>query len=352
MNTNTRIIQQSVLWLLLAAVGATAAPAGKPFSGSRDVTFLATSDCHYDAFENEDRNVRDHETVMYINGVTNVEWSRNIGGGMVKKPRGMMILGDAIDDGDRMMNGKNQSKPQYEALVADMGLDGTDGKLKFPVFEAWGNHDGPPEGKEKNGFSYQAQIKKRNQIRLKKGLISNLSSNFMHSSWDWDDVHFVQLGIYPADQQRAAVKYSREWHNPQGALSFLKADLAKNVGTSGRPVVLMSHCGFDTDWWHKDDWKDLYDAAKQYNIVLYLYGHTGTGIGEWAPPGETKRWNTINTGQTENGFFVVQITANELRCAYRLKKRVMERTAEGKPEGKASWQGEWEWKYTKKTNLQ
>ena len=30
-------------------------------------------------------------------------------------------------------------------FAADFGLDGTDGLLKFPAFEGWGNHDGPPE---------------------------------------------------------------------------------------------------------------------------------------------------------------------------------------------------------------
>jgi hypothetical protein len=49
-------------------------------------------------------------------------------------------------------------------------------------------------------------------------------------------------------------RYSPVWHHPQGALTFLTDDLARNVGTSGRPVVLPSHCGFDTDWWHTNDW--------------------------------------------------------------------------------------------------
>ena len=33
-------------------------------------------------------------------------------------------------------------------------------------------------------------------------------------------------------------------------------------GDSGRPVVLMSHCGFDTDWWSPLDWRDVADGPK------------------------------------------------------------------------------------------
>jgi hypothetical protein len=152
------------------------------------------------------------------------------------------------------------------------------------------------------------------------------------------------LGLYPADEQNPLLKrYSPVWHNPQGALSFLKTDLARFVGESGRPVVLMSHCGFDTDWWHTNDWRVVYEATQPYNIVLYLYGHTGTGLRTWAPPGETKPLPCVNTGQTEKGFFVVRIVGDRLRLAYRTKDWSQERGPDGKP--RISWDGTWEWKH-------
>lgn len=350
---SSRLLSAAALWgataLVLALPGGAPCPAAAAPEAKRDVTFLATSDCHYDAFENEDRNERDRATIDYMNGIATVEWPRNIGGGPIARPRGVVVLGDLLDDGDRKLDGKLQSDRQYASFIADFGLDGTDGRLKYPVFETWGNHDGPPEGREKNGFSFQAQLKKRNDARMGRGWLTGLSTNKLHYSWDWDDVHFVMLGIYPADAQRAGLRYNAEWHNPQGALSFLKADLAKCVGNSGRPVVLMSHCGFDTGWWSQEDWKDLYDAAKGYNVILYLYGHSGTGVADWAPPGEAKRWNTLNTGQTENGMFVVQITGDTLRMAYRLKDWNMEKQPDGK--SKRVWTGNWMWKFTKKTAL-
>lgn len=341
------VTRRPVIWalatLLLAGnvLAATAAP--------RAVTFISTSDTHYDAFENEDRNDRNRDTIREMNAITTRAWPKELGGGAIPQPRGVVVLGDCIDDGDRMRDGKNQSAQQYEYFRKDLGLDGTDGLLMFPVFEGWGNHDGPPIGAEKHGFSFQAQLKQRNLARQQKGWLANLSENGLHYSWDWDDVHLVQLNLYPADQQRAGIRYNPVWHNPQGALAFLKQDLAKCVGNSGRPVVLMSHCGFDTDWWVPADWKDFYDAAKSYNVVLYLYGHSGTGVREWAPEGETKRWLCINDGQTENGFFIIQFDDNRLRFGFRVKTWRTEQPETRPP--KRQWTGQWEWKWTKQLSL-
>ncbi|MGB2823845.1 MAG: hypothetical protein WBF17_22895, partial [Phycisphaerae bacterium] len=44
-----------------------AAPADR--GGEAGVTFLATSDSHYDAFENEDRNDRNHATIEQMNAI-------------------------------------------------------------------------------------------------------------------------------------------------------------------------------------------------------------------------------------------------------------------------------------------
>jgi cytolysin (calcineurin-like family phosphatase) len=321
---------------------------GQVFGGAgaagRDLTFIVTSDVHYDAFENEDRNERNSRTLREMNAITNRTWPAELGGGRIPRPRGVLVLGDVIDDGDRELEGKHQSPVQYDWFLGDFGLDGTDGLLSYPVFETWGNHDGPPPGKEKFGFSYQARLKQRNLLRQQKGWVAKLSANGLHYSLDWEGVHIVMLGIYPADEQNPLLKrYSAEWHNPQGALAFLKEDLAQCVGASGRPVILASHCGFDTDWWHTNDWQAVYEAAKPYNVILYFYGHTGTGLKSWKPPGEERPWQCVNTGQTEKGFFVVQIQAGELRLAYRMKTATSERTPDKKTVW--TWDGKWEWRH-------
>jgi cytolysin (calcineurin-like family phosphatase) len=202
------------------------------------------------------------------------------------------------------------------------------------VYEGYGNHDGPPIGKEKFGFSTQAQVKSRNAARKKDGRIANLSENGLHYSWDWGNVHFIQANLYPADVQHPKVHYALPWHNPQNALAFIKDDLKTCVGESGRPVVIMSHCGVDTDWWHPDDWAEFYRAVKPYNVIGYFYGHTGTGLRKWKPEGEEKPLDCINTGQTEKGFFVVEIAAKRMRLGYHIKK-----------DPKVIDNPEWEWKF-------
>lgn len=313
-----------------------------PSAAARDVTFLVTSDAHYDAFENEDRNDRTRDTIEAMNEIAGVRWPKDLGGDPIRPPRGVLMLGDMLDDGDRMMEGQNQGARQWAFYVADFGFDGTDGLLKYPVFEGVGNHDGPPAGREKFGFGFQAELKKRNVRRQEKGWLANLSENHLHYSWNWDGVHFVQLNLYPADKQHAAVKYSPAYHDPQGALTFLKQDLQTQVGTSRRPVVLLAHCGFETDWWHPDDWAALYAAAKPYNVILYMHGHTGTKVYTWKPPQEDRPLSVVNTGQTENGFFVVQITADRVRLAYRCKVWADKNPPKGTPR---RWDGMWQWKH-------
>jgi cytolysin (calcineurin-like family phosphatase) len=345
MSTSRRGFLASVLVAaLLWALPPPCRSEDKPQGAARDVTFLSTSDSHYREAERKAQNERNHLTILEMNSISKVAWPEKLGGDPIRPPRGVVMLGDCIDDGDRVINGKHVSPEQYQAFVADFGLDGTDGALKYPVFESWGNHDGPPEGKEKNGFSFQAQLKKRNQSRKSKSLVSNLSENGLHYSWDWEDVHFVQLGIYPADEQREGIHYSPVWHDPQGALSFLRKDLADKVGQSGRPVVLMSHCGVDTDWWVPADWKEFYEAGKPYNVILYLYGHSGTGLREWAPEGEAPKWQCINDGNTTTGFFVIQITADRLRAAYRCKEGVKVARQPDKAET-YEWNGTWGWRF-------
>ncbi len=279
------------------------------------ITFFVTSDSHYTVTREPERNDRNKATIERMNALPGVAWPEKLGGGPIGKPRGVLVLGDLVDLGDK----PDETPGQWRQFEKQFGSDGADGLLKYPVFEGFGNHDGPPIGKEKFGFSTQAQIKVRNEARTKAGRISRVSENGLHYSWDWGQVHFIQANLYPADVQHPKVRYALPWHNPQNALAFMKEDLKATVADSGRPVVIMSHCGVDTDWWHPDDWAAFYTAVKPYNVIAYFYGHTGTGLRKWKPNGEDKLLDCINTGQTEKGFFVVEITPKRMRLGYHIK---------------------------------
>ncbi len=294
------------------------------------LTFFATSDSHYEAIEKIERNDRNRVTIERMNALPGEAWPDKLGGGPIGRPRGVLALGDLIDDGDK----SGQTDIEWKYFSEHFGLDGTDGLLKYPVFEGWGNHDGPPEKYIKQRVSVQTEIKRRNVDRLEKKRISRVSANGLHYSWDWNGIHFIQTNLYPADKQNAKVRYSLPWHDPQDALAFVKEDLAATVGTSGRPVIIMAHCGFDTDWWVADDWKAFYDAVKPYNLLAYFHGHSGTGVRKWKPEGEEQPLDVITTGHTEKGFFVVEITKERMRLGFHVKKdtTVLKGT-------------EWEWRY-------
>ncbi len=303
--------------VLLAGCGLLAAPPAAPTPPPADeaVTFLVTSDSHYEAVTNTDRNDRNRVTLERMNALPGTPWPDKLGGGKIGTPRGVLALGDLVDDGDK----RGETELEWRHFEKQFGLDGTDGVLKYPVFEGWGNHDGPPAGKEKFGFSTRARLKGRTAERKKAGRVGRVSANGLHYSWDWGPVHFVQANLYPADKQHPKIRYSLPWHDPEDALAFVVEDLKAAVGDSGRPVVVMSHCGFDTDWWHPDDWAAFYKAVKPYNVVAYFYGHTGTGLKKWKPEGEEKPLECVNTGQTEKGFFAVEITPSRMRLGYQIK---------------------------------
>lgn len=301
-----------------------------PLAADEALTFFVTSDSHYEAMTHVERNDRNRVTIERMNALPGMDWPEKLGGGKIGVPRGVLALGDLIDDGDRT----GETEIEWRHFLEQFGLTGRDGLLKYPVFEGWGNHDGPPEKYIKQMRSVQAEIKRRNAVRLEQKLIGRVSENGLHYSWDWNGVHFVQTNLYPADKQNPKVRYSLPWHDPQGALQFLRDDLQASVGSSGRPVVVVAHCGFDTDWWVAEDWTAFYEAVKPYRLLAYFHGHTGTGVRQWKPIGAERPLDVINTGQTEKGFFVVEITAARMRLAYHVKR-----------DPKVLEMPEWEWRY-------
>lgn len=302
----------NTLQALLAAtlLAAAALPA-------RDLTFIVTSDSHYVTDDQSERNRSIRLSIEEMNAIDRRTWPESLGGGAIAKPRAVFINGDIIDDGDK----KDETALQWGYFVRDFGLTGEDGLLKYPVFDGYGNHDGPPVGAEKHGFSMQAKLKERNLRRKELGWLKELCPKGLHYSFEFDGVHFVQVNIYPADTQHAKIRYNRVWHDPQGALTFLKSSLEKHAAAKDRPVVILSHCGFDTDWWHPEDWSAFHSAVAPYPVATYFCGHTGTGILKYKPEGSPgPELPVVNTGQTAKGFFVVRITGDRIRAAYRIRE--------------------------------
>jgi len=116
-------------------------------------------------------------------------------------------------------------------------------------------------------------------------------------------------------------------HEPQHSLTFLKEDLAKQVGRSGRPVVIMMHMGFDegdsmaVGWWSPEERDTFYAVIKEYNVIALLFGHLHKGT--------HFKWRGIDIYHCASGnrepdpgeCLVFHITPGEMTVMYRFKNR-------------------------------
>lgn len=224
-----------------------------------------------------------------LNRLPGTEIPKEAGGGSVRDARGLIHAGDCIDTGDQA-NVKMQQR-EWDAFVDAYGLTGRDGKLKMPVYEVHGNHDGP------RGDTLAVKgIIERNK---KRPHVANLSKNGLHYSWDWGNVHFVNLGIV-VGQGDGVTKRRR--YDPHGSLEFLIADLKEKVGDSGRPIVITHHVDMlryaeKVDEkkaagreWDSADVQAFHEAIKGYNVAAILFGHThGRNVFRWDGSGKAAK---------------------------------------------------------------
>ncbi|MCP4849187.1 MAG: hypothetical protein GY899_14695 [Verrucomicrobiaceae bacterium] len=202
------------------------------------------------------------------------------GGGAVSKDiLGILVVGDLIDSADK--NGgfyPAMQRFEWQRFKKDYGLTGKDGGLPFPVYELHGNHDGP----QGDTFIIDGIIERN---RKRPGL-AQVSRNGLHYSWDWGPLHLVNLGMFvgSGEERRKDHHYA-----PRGSLEFLREDLKRHVGQSGRPVILSFHLhpnGPDYDW-PPADLSALWDIVRSYNVIALLHGHT-----HGSPPSRLQ-WNGV-----------------------------------------------------------
>jgi len=265
------------LALALAGCNGDAPPpvvATTPRAGGLDVTFLVTADTHFGAEGLDETSggwvdiERFHERIVdEMNTMAGRAWPAEVGG-QVARPLGVLVAGD-LTDGGRV--------EQWNRFNAFYGLTGEDGKLKLPVFETVGNHDG-------SQWSYVA-----GRVARRHGA--------SHYSWDWGDLHVACMGG-PDD----------------AALKWLARDLAA-VGRR-RPVVLYFHYSilgpYSSGWWfgQGENRQRFAEAIGGFNVVAIFHGHFH-GSGHYVWEGR----DVYNVGSAKHGwksFAVVHVTDDRL----------------------------------------
>lgn len=311
-----------------AASLAGAAPLGSPAAKPESVAFFLIGDTHYLANRENPKNLADASRTVtarlvdWLNRLPGTKLPEAAGGGTIAQPRGVIHAGDVIDSGDK--NGAAfvaMQETEWRGFTADFGLDGRDGRLRWPVYEIHGNHDSP-SGK---GLVIDG-IRQRN--RRRPGLV-HVSPNGLHYSWDWGPVHFINLGIVVgADPD---VKRRRRYA-PLDSLPFLMDDLNR-LRDRGRPVILTHHidvarysgeCDPKAEYrnqeWDSCDVRAYHRAVREHNIVGVLYGHTHVrNVFRWngSPKPAKEGIPVLNTDNVSHfnsktqAFFYCEVTDRE-----------------------------------------
>jgi cytolysin (calcineurin-like family phosphatase) len=236
--------------------------------GSADpptITFFVASDSHFGA---RGMNELNREVVKQMNELPGTEYPPELGGS-VDQPRGVLFTGDTTD------NGHLDEFAQFEEVY---GLTGKDGLLRFPVFEAIGNHD----------VNRDSPIKER--VKRRHGAI--------HYSWDWSDLHFVCLDMYP----------------DATTLRWLGADLRRVP--PGRPVIPFFHYsleGYYSDFWPSADKEAFAKALEPYNVPAIFHGHEHH-VGHYVWKGHAI-FRPGAPRHSSHAFLVVRVTARAMAVA-------------------------------------
>ena len=247
-----------------------------PANADRDFWALATADPQYWIPDGDPLNVAADEILDTVMGV------RRTGAPGV---RGIIIAGDLTQDADfaefrryrDFVGGANVATgdlPDNEVPILD---DEQLGESIY-VYDGLGNHD------YLSASSGDVSKKINSWVRRDRAEDIIRDSDGPHYSWNWDDVHFVQLNNLAADDASAF----QPTHDPYGALTFLIDNLKVKVADTGRPVVIVHHIGFTCfatgkclagdppefqEWWTHNQRRDYWNAIKDYNVVAILVGH-------------------------------------------------------------------------------
>jgi predicted phosphodiesterase len=268
-----------------------------------EITLFITSDTHYGLSPTVAE--ANGKTIDDINLLPGTAYPRDLGG-TVAVPRGVAVLGDLTNDG---------IAPEWQQFTADFGVNG-EGRLKYPAYELPGNHDGG------EGQVVRQGIRERNKVR--PGL-TGVSANGINYSWDWGVAHFVSLGLFAGSAGDVIVspwgrRLEGAWRLPGHSLEFLKEDLARNVGPSGRPVILFQHYGWDVwglEWWSENERRALAAAIKSYNIIAIYWGHSHAVMRVDVDGIPTFCAGSAQADPLPGSFLVVRIRPGEMDVAER-----------------------------------
>ncbi len=281
-------------------------------NNTTDVTFLSFGDTQIRKFdavkaaslgEDFDRvndlitlqRARNNFMIEALNSVENQDWPTRFtnvdpqkNGAKVNGVRGVLIAGDLTESSYINASKSDEEVKEFDELFPLCGNKTDNTRLKWPTYEGFGNHDFLQLSKEEfevrpasDDTAIEPAIQlivERNQHR--QGILSKHTHG--HYSWQWDDVHFVNLNLMVTDTDQEPIGNTDVGKgirpiNAFKSLTFLDADLEQHVGNSGRPIVIMMHYPINFGGRHSQAEKLAFNQfllRKNYNVIAILHGHT------------------------------------------------------------------------------
>ncbi len=229
------------------------------------VTFIVAGDSHFGASGMEALN---ESVVEQMNALPGTEYPPEMGG-RVDVPRGLLFMGDMTD---------TSQESEWRAFERLYGLNGRDGVLKYPVFEAIGNHD------------YIGDTPIKRHVEKRHGSLVY--------AWSWDDLRLICLDMYPDER-------SLKW-------------LAKELRRAGRerPLIIFFHYSIEgpySESWSAAQKRAFAEAIGGHNVLAIFHGHFHrAGRYQWYGhdvflPGAPRH--------SSHAFLVVRVTADTLAVA-------------------------------------
>ena len=235
--------------------------------GDRDITFIATTDTHAtDSAKgcsvNSSHNGDEHAKMRLALNSANVKphvWPSGASfwrqGKVYDHIRGVLIAGDLTDAGSDPVPAGTQlghDCREYTAYRAGYGRCGNEGKVKFPIYEAYGNHDfprvaGSGDPKYHPVITYLDGITAAHRPGSSKDMYDDPTPGTGHHAWRWDDIWFVNLNLKPGDKKEViAGSAGTRLAYPHGPLTFLKKFLVGRAKNKTRQIVILSHYGLNS----------------------------------------------------------------------------------------------------------
>jgi cytolysin (calcineurin-like family phosphatase) len=227
-------------------------------SAERPFAFIVVADTHFKGNDSLDYTLGPF--VEQINRVQEIALPDSLGG-EVPMVRGVVLVGDITQDG---------KQEEWQAFRKVFGHSG-ESRLVFPVYEGFGNHDGPVDGPVRMG------IRERNSTRQD---LTAVSDNGLHYAWKWGGVHFIQLNLYPSDAWDPECGWCHYFHEsfrePEESLGFLRSYLADHLSGSGEPLIIFFHYGWDDFsglWWTESEKDHFYEVVHGHHVLGIFTGH-------------------------------------------------------------------------------